>query len=81
MKLWEKSKRRNSFRLVVLLKEQGSEFQYLAAAHPTELRLCVVILGFGKTNTFVPLKMHLKIHIIISLIPLFARLGVSAPLK
>ena len=30
MKLWDKSKRLNSFRLVVLRKESGSEFQYLA---------------------------------------------------
>ena len=57
MKLWEKSKHLNSFRLAVLLKESESEFQYLAAAYPTELRQNVVVLGFGKTNTFVPLKL------------------------
>ena len=29
MKLWDTSKRPNSFGLVVLRKESGSEFQYL----------------------------------------------------
>jgi len=67
MKLWEKSKQLNSFRLALLLKESESEFQYLAAAYPNELRqkplmsfwlrLYVVVLGFGKTNTFVLLKL------------------------
>ena len=62
MKLWElmgKTKRVNCFGLVVLLKASGSEFQYLAAAisiSVTELRPYVAVLGFGKTNTFVPLK-------------------------
>ena len=47
-----KRKRLNSFRLVVLLKESGSEFQYLGAAYLTELRPYVVVLFFCKTNTF-----------------------------
>ena len=38
-------------------KESASEFQYLAVAYLTELRPYVVVLGFGKTNTFVPLKL------------------------
>ena len=36
-------------------KESASEFQYLAVAYLTELSPYVVVLGFGKTNTFVPL--------------------------
>ena len=55
MELWKNSKYLNSFGLVVLLKESGSEFQYLAAAYLSGLRQYVlVVLDFGKTNTFVP---------------------------
>ena len=56
MKLWVSSKCLNYFRLVVLLKELGSEFKYLAAAYLTELKPYVVVLGFGKANTFALLK-------------------------
>ena len=55
MELWKNSKYLNCFGLVVLLKESGSEFQYLAAAYLSGLRQYVlVVLDFGKTNTFVP---------------------------
>ena len=57
-KLWGKNKRLNSFRLVVLLKESGSEFQYLAAAYLNDFWPYVAVLSFGKTNTFVPLKLQ-----------------------
>ena len=69
MKLWEKSKCLNSFLLVVLLKESGSKIQNLTAAYLTELRpinkinkiinkgICSCF-GFGKTNTFIHLKLH-----------------------
>ena len=47
----------NSSRLVILQKELGSDFQDLAAAYLNAFTPHVVALGFGKTNTFVPLKL------------------------
>lgn len=55
MKLWEKIKHLNSFILVALLKESGSKFQYLAVAYLS--KTIVVVLGFGKTSTFIPLEL------------------------
>ena len=52
MKLWILSKRLNSFRLVVLLKESGREFQYLAAAYLTELKPYVTFHAKTYYNDF-----------------------------
>lgn len=43
----KKYKRLYSFKLVVLLRESGSEFQYLATAYLTELRPYVFFGGGG----------------------------------